>query len=129
MAVIPHHRGTPHHERTGERMAKHTKGSLTIHHEYNLFVDKRGICNTGGYNSNVNPEAIAEENKANAERLCAAWNFCDTFPTEAIGGVTLREIVEVLAFYASIPDGATVFEEAGKPARALLDKLRKEGEG
>jgi hypothetical protein len=69
------------------------------------------------------------EAEANARRLVAAWNFCDTFPTPALSSTTLAEVVGVLldmvfAYVNKDTDIPHSFEiEALEKAVAIFEKL------
>lgn len=46
---------------------------------------------------------LTDEDHANARRLVAAWNACDGFSTEALEGVTPKELLEDLSNLSPAP--------------------------
>ena len=63
--------------------------------DYNVAsISGRSVCSTGGYSDN-NPETY-DENKANARRICAAWNACEGIPTEALEAGVVKDMLEAL---------------------------------
>ena len=54
-----------------------TPGPWDVRHEFNVFSEKRSVANCGGLSSNVNPDGIYAQNKANAAFVSAARAAAD----------------------------------------------------
>ena len=114
---------------------KHTAGRLE---QATLMVkasDGSRICHTGGTRYGPMGEPRPQEAEANACRIVATWNFGLGFPTQALEGCSLEEVVEVLAWATERleADYAMTKKEQRTTARRirpLLHKLKPEsGDG
>jgi hypothetical protein len=62
-------------------MSEHTKGRLELDsHGLHAFSGRRLVAGCGGHQDNFTPDLL-EQNKANARRLVACWNACESIDT------------------------------------------------
>jgi len=87
-------------------MSAHTQGLLVRDHRGHPHADVRaasgravvvtwGVCASAPKTA-AGCEARTDEDRANADRIVAAWNACDGISTEALEGGAVRELLKAL---------------------------------